>query len=242
MNRRDMIIVAVLMNTGLLAILFMMAMHTDDGGVVPEQPRIREAVATAPPPQETSKPVSVASSTGSVSFTSSPHDELDSAINSYSAGVAPESFFVNEPSIVQAPVSRPAPAPAKPEPVAVVAEEKSKFVDVTVKRGDSLDRIARANNTTINAIRRANDLKTDRLQIGQQLRIPLVAKKEKKSAGSSAPVASTRNAEYYTLKNGDNPWKIAKMLHVRYDDLLKLNNLDEEKARRMKAGDKIRVR
>ena len=44
------------------------------------------------------------------------------------------------------------------------------------------------------------------------------------------------------MKKGDNPWKIAKQFNVRFEDLLKMNNLDEERARNMKIGDKIRVK
>lgn len=47
---------------------------------------------------------------------------------------------------------------------------------------------------------------------------------------------------YYIVKGGDNPWKIAKQFQVNFDDILRLNNLDEEKARNMKIGDRIRVK
>jgi LysM repeat protein len=40
------------------------------------------------------------------------------------------------------------------------------------KRGDTLIRIAKRHGTTLKALRAVNDLKTDRITIGQQLRIP----------------------------------------------------------------------
>jgi LysM repeat protein len=47
---------------------------------------------------------------------------------------------------------------------------------------------------------------------------------------------------YYTIKGGDNPWKIAKQYGVNVDDLLKLNGLNDERAKNLKPGDKIRVK
>lgn len=47
---------------------------------------------------------------------------------------------------------------------------------------------------------------------------------------------------YHVVKSGDNPWKIAKHYNVKYDDILRLNQLDETKARNLKIGDRIRVK
>lgn len=48
--------------------------------------------------------------------------------------------------------------------------------------------------------------------------------------------------EFYTVQNGDSPWKIAKKCNIKVEDLLRLNNLDEEKARNLKIGQKLRIR
>jgi peptidoglycan endopeptidase LytF len=134
--------------------------------------------------------------------------------------------------------------------------EKKKIVEVTVKKGDSLDKIAKANGTTIKAIKTENDLKTDRLDIGQVLRVPVgtkkakadkvakaekAAAKETKDAKDSKAVASG-DTEFYTIKNGDNPWKIAKKFNIKVSEFLKLNDLDEDKARNLKVGEKVRVK
>jgi len=42
----------------------------------------------------------------------------------------------------------------------------------TVKSGDNLTKIARANGTTIRELRSANNLRTDQLKVGQKLKIP----------------------------------------------------------------------
>ncbi len=122
-------------------------------------------------------------------------------------------------------------------------------MEVTVKKGDVLEKIARANGTTVAMIKRANGLQNEKLSIGQVLKIPL-----KREAGSSM-VAETSikkpderresvngEAVYHVVRSGDNPWKIAKKYDVKYDEILRLNHLDEEKARNLKVGDRIRVK
>jgi LysM repeat protein len=42
----------------------------------------------------------------------------------------------------------------------------------TVKRGETLTRIAKAHGTTVRALREANQMKSDRLNVGQKLRLP----------------------------------------------------------------------
>ncbi|HSX13751.1 MAG TPA: LysM domain-containing protein [Chlamydiales bacterium] len=48
--------------------------------------------------------------------------------------------------------------------------------------------------------------------------------------------------EYYIVKVGDNPWGIAMKHHMKLEELLKLNQLNEEKARKLKPGDRLRTR
>ena len=114
------------------------------------------------------------------------------------------------------------------------------MVEVTVKRGDALEKIARANGTTVYDIMKANKLKSDKLKIGQVLKVPVGT--PKKAAPEKEVAVADKSIEYYTVKSGDNPWKIAKQFQIKLDDLLKLNNLNEEKARKLKEGDTIRVK
>ena len=48
--------------------------------------------------------------------------------------------------------------------------------------------------------------------------------------------------EYYTMKVGDNPWAIAMKHHMKVEELLRLNGLNEERARKLKPGDRLRTR
>jgi LysM repeat protein len=44
------------------------------------------------------------------------------------------------------------------------------------------------------------------------------------------------------MKVGENPWAIAIRHHMKLDELLRLNGLNEEKARKLKPGDRLRIR
>jgi|GEM_PF-1886428 len=70
----------------------------------------------------------------------------------------------------------------------------------------------------------------------EPIAIPLSAEREvQKEAKRPEPM-------YYVMKSGDSPWKIAKQLGINYEEILRLNQLDEEKARKLKVGDRIRVK
>lgn len=100
---------------------------------------------------------------------------------------------------------------------------------VKVQKGDVLEKIARRHGCSVGALMEYNQLKSNVLQIGQVLKIP----------GNQAVSSSKDN--FYTVKQGDNPWAIAVKNHMKLEDLLKLNDLNEEKARRLRPGDKLRI-
>lgn len=77
-----------------------------------------------------------------------------------------------------------------------------------VKNGDSLWSIASKNDTTVDNIKRLNNLTNNTLQIGQILTIP-----------------SSTEFFTYTVKKGDNLWLIAKNYNTTVDNIKKLNNL-----------------
>ena len=78
-----------------------------------------------------------------------------------------------------------------------------------VKAGDSLWKIANSYGISVSELKSANNLTSDLLSIGQQLKIP------------SSAVAST----IYVVKAGDSLWKISNSYGVSVDDIKKLNNL-----------------
>lgn len=235
MSRRDTIIVAVLMNTGLLAALFMMAMHTEAPEIVMSSSTIAESVESQPIKEEMRAPEPSRKQTVIAS-----RDEIDEVLKNYS--------MTNSQPVVITP-EQPKAKASEPKRPNVSAQKETthdgKYVEVTVKRGDYLEKIARANGTTVSAIMRANHLPSARIDVGQILRVPLDKKIEAPAKNQQRPPAQEvafNEPQYYTIKSGDNPWKIAKQFHVKFDDLLKLNDLDEMKARNLKPGDVLRVK
>jgi LysM repeat protein len=86
----------------------------------------------------------------------------------------------------------PSPAPAPPGTVtgaAAVAMDTATGEKIyTVKSGDTLTSIAHDNHVSLRALRATNDLKTDRLNVGQKLKIP---KPTLPTEPPAAPGAST---------------------------------------------------
>jgi LysM repeat protein len=237
MSRKDIIIISVLINAGLLAVLFVTALKTDpeasNEGMKTQETQVakvgnasNEIVLNVPQKEY-----------GSISSRDSSPDEVDMVLKEY----LPE-------MVESSPISK-TPQRTFEEPKEVKEEPSinQTTVDVVVKSGDALEKIARANRTTVDAIRKASNLSSDKLKIGQVLKVPVgtvkapPAPKEVKSAPSN-PVSMNDAPVYYVIKPGDNPWKIAKLHDVKFDDLLILNNLDEERAKNLKVGEKIRVR
>lgn len=123
------------------------------------------------------------------------------------------------------------------------SSEPSYFV-YTVKRGDSLGKIASRNHTTIAKIKQWNRLKRDTIVPGQKLRIytgkgPSVSS----SSSSSRSVATTSKGGYvmYTVRRGDTLYSIAnKFSGVSLNDIMKLNGLTRKS--KIYAGQKLKIK
>ena len=80
-----------------------------------------------------------------------------------------------------------------------------------VQKGDSLWNIAKQYGITVSALKEANNLSTNLLNVGQVLKIPTAF--------------SENIEEVYTVKNGDSLYKIALANNTTVDEIKKLNNL-----------------
>ncbi|NKB24246.1 MAG: LysM peptidoglycan-binding domain-containing protein [Kiritimatiellae bacterium] len=165
-------------------------------------------------------------------------------------------------TVPQAPVKR-ASTPRRP---VIISGSESTYV---VQSGDSLSKIAFRNGTTVPALREANQIKGDRILIGQKLLIPGT---KKKSAPLKQPAPSTERAIVkeiiqledvieerrvlpeapaeppvspveqifeHTVREGETPDSIAKDFAVLKEEILQLNNIEDEVS--IKPGQKLKI-
>lgn len=83
-----------------------------------------------------------------------------------------------------------------------------------VKKGDSLWSIASKNNTTVDNIKKLNNLSSNNLSVGQVLKLSYDAKKE-----------DIKESNIYTVKKGDSLWLIANKYGTTVNELKNANNL-----------------
>lgn len=249
MSRRDTIIIAVLINVALLTVLFTTAINTSDEAEEGENVKGYVAMATSNPP-----PIRLASHSLNLSGDS---PKVQRRIPSLPASTpAPISHASSSERIVPQVTSTPARSSndaegARRSTQPLMARSESKPHDsnspasVVVKKGDVLSRIAVTHGTTVDALMQENGLTSTTLRIGQVLKIPgNKARMFTYSSASAEPAKAlaTTGPEYYQVQKGDSPWKIARDHGVSLSEFLKLNDLNEDRARRIRPGDRLRVR
>jgi len=128
-----------------------------------------------------------------------------------------------------------------------------------VKAGDTLSKIAATNGVSVDDLEEANGLKNvAALRVGQELKIPakqagkpVAADSTRKTNDAKKPSDATAKSsaspggavkdsgEIHVVAKGETPLSIAKKLHVSYDDLLKLNKIDDPK--KLQIGQKLKI-
>ena len=146
------------------------------------------------------------------------------------------------PAKAEAPVTAvasatPTTAPAVASAAAPVASAVSGN-SYTVKAGDSLWKVAKANNVSVAALKQANNLTSDALKVNQKLTIPAAATTATAtaapaptaSAGDYQPGAHVDNGQTtHIVDIGESLATIAKKYNVSVADLMKANNLSDSK-------------
>lgn len=249
MNRRDVIIIAVLINAGLLVVMCASALKS--GNNQPEVVMQKSEMIHTPIPIQNSSSLSGG-------------DEVDQVLNQFATVHPLAQSSASSP--IATPIlpssssdmhnafpefSREIQSLASPEipnsssfspPQLKVEKSEGDFKEIKVKKGDALEKIARTHHTTVQDLMRINHLTSTQLKIGQVLKISTKNVAPSFAAPRSTSSTVSEETRYYTVKNGDNPWTIAVKNHMKVDELLKLNGLDEEKARKLKPGDQLRIR
>lgn len=97
------------------------------------------------------------------------------------------------------------------------------YINYTVKKGDTIYSIAKANNISIDTIIKDNALTSNNLQVGQVLKIRIPNENievEECYGNDYQPPSNT-----YTVKKGDSLYQIAKRFNTTVDDIKKKNKL-----------------
>ena len=99
----------------------------------------------------------------------------------------------------------------------IVREEPSEDLNVpvatyTVERGDSLYSIANRFGTTVDTLKKLNNLTNNLLSIGQILKLP-----------TTEDISTTE--ESYIVQSGDTLYSIARKFNTNVNELIRLNNL-----------------
>lgn len=120
----------------------------------------------------------------------------------------------------------------------------------TVKRGDTLSKIASQYNTSVRAIKAANGKTSDLIRVGEKLVIPVSGSGSTTSAPSStvSPVvgtstttsfSSSASGRTHTVKSGEYPATIARKYGMTTGELLALNGITDP--RKLQVGQVLKV-
>ncbi len=118
--------------------------------------------------------------------------------------------------------------------------DESNGLRYRVKNGDYLGKIADRYGVTVSQIKRWNNLRSNKLRIGQRLTIhprKNVTSFSKKKASSG--VTASANTKVYTVKNGDSLWSISqKFPGVTVQNIKKWNDISSNN---LKPGTKLKI-
>ncbi|MCX7887343.1 MAG: LysM peptidoglycan-binding domain-containing protein [Verrucomicrobiae bacterium] len=135
---------------------------------------------------------------------------------------------IGQTLVIPAPVARPE-APATPAATGASAAAQVQTAGAAgetryeVKPGDSLWKIAKENGVTVAALKKANNLSTDKLRVGQKLVIP--PKNATTGTVATTSAASGQGHAVYVVGASDTLQGIAQRHGVKVEDIVRLNNL-----------------
>ncbi|MDD6323345.1 MAG: LysM peptidoglycan-binding domain-containing protein [Bacilli bacterium] len=98
----------------------------------------------------------------------------------------------------------------------------------TVKSGDSLWKIAKENNTTVDEIKKLNNLKSNNLVVGQTLKL-----------SEKTNDSDKNDSDKYIVTSGDSLWKIANQYGLTVNQLKQLNNLTSDN---LEIGQELKIK
>lgn len=235
MTRRDTIISAALINAGLLVILFVCSLGIDQSiensvahaSFIPAIQTMPESPSTSP-----------LSSTLTLSSDALSH-EIVIGDSSLTKEIKPEAIVVQKGDRLE--------SLAKAYGVSVESLVETNHLSSTqLVVGQRLNMPSMASKSK-SEVALTEDLPPRAVSIEQvkpEVPVKKVAAPSVKTAPklAAAKPATSGTPQYHYVQKGESPWLIAKKYGISVDSLLKLNHLDEATARRLREGDRLRVR
>ena len=102
------------------------------------------------------------------------------------------------------------------------------------KKGETLSKIAKQYNTNIQTLKVLNNLSSDVIRVGQNLKLP--AQTNRQVAAKTKPNAADKD-KIHVVKRGDSLWSISKQHQVSIKDMMAKNNLSKKST--LQPGQKI---
>lgn len=228
----------------------------NDGFVTPSQPVLNEFRE-----DEVLEPLTVAQpSSPAVQYQVKKGDSLWKISRSFDISLKEllAANGLNENSTIQVGQTIVIPSEASGPPLVSSSSPGASLTEVyTVVKGDTLSRIAKAYNSTVNDIQVANGLKSDIIQLGQRLTVPVnslssggsspapastprVAPSVSRAPAPATAAASDDGSIRHEVQSGETPGGIAKLYGITTAQLMNDNGIKD--ARSLRVGQALTIR
>ncbi len=106
-----------------------------------------------------------------------------------------------------------------------ISNNMQNYTYIIVKPGDSLYRIAKNYNTSVDVLLKLNNLSEPSIYVGQKLKVPGTSSGDN---GTGTPVkVQTSNTNYHIVKKGETLYSISRAYNIAMNNIIDLNNLQK---------------
>lgn len=144
---------------------------------------------------------------------------------------------LNQAQYLHGSISIEVPADRHEQLLAGAASAKPKFVQLTVKKGDSLWSIAHKYHTSVDTLKQLNGKAGRHLRIGQKLKVP--ANRLARADALANPLMTAGNRIRYRVRPGDSLWVIARRFGTTVKSIARHNQLSAKST--IRPGDTLWV-
>jgi LysM repeat protein len=135
----------------------------------------------------------------------------------------------------------PKPVVASSTPIASTQQDQKNTSVYSIKRGDTLSKIAAQFGTTVSQLKALNNLSSNMIYAGSTLKVsgqPVKQSETKTETVAKAPTTANASTTEYVIKSGDTLGKIAAQFSISVQSIKSLNGLSSDL---IFAGQKLKV-